>query len=150
MHVKLKEEYERTVEERTRYKKKYDLMYQWMKLKQNDISLIEFFKDRGLESVALYGMGDLSRLIYNELNTYGIIKYGIDRQVTLSQNALPVYSLENVKQRVDAILITPVLITDEIEDNIYDVLGEQTTFVFEEILFELSRKHGISSELWPI
>ena len=47
-------------------------------------------------------------------------------------------------------MITPVLITDEIEDQIYEILGEQTTFVFEEILFELSRKHQINSEMWTI
>lgn len=145
-----KEEYERALGESARFKKKYDLMYQWMKLKQHNVKLIEFFEDRELKSVALYGIGDLSRIIYNELRDYGIIKYGIDRQMELSGEELPVYQLENAKQKVDAILITPVLITDEIEDNIYDVLGEQTTFVFEEILFELSRKHGIPSELWPI
>ena len=123
-------------------------MYQWMKLKQNGIELIEFFQDRKLESIAIYGMGDLGELLYKELEDNRIIKFGIDRQ--LKQNKIPIYSLENVKEKVDAIVITPVLITDEIEDQIYEILGEQTTFVFEEILFELSRKHQINSEMWTI
>ncbi len=148
MQLKYKQQYEATLKEVNRYKKKYELMYQWMKLKQNGIELIEFFQDRKLESIAIYGMGDLGELLYKELEDNRIIKFGIDRQ--LKQNKIPIYSLENVKEKIDAIVITPVLITDEIEDQIYEILGEQTTFVFEEILFELSRKHQINSEMWII
>ncbi len=148
MQLKYKQQYESTLKEVNRYRKKYEFMYQWMKLKQNSIELIEFFQDRKLESIAIYGMGDLGELLYKELEDNRIIKFGIDRQ--LKQNKIPIYSLENVKEKVDAIVITPVLITDEIEDQIYEILGEQTTFVFEEILFELSRKHQINSEMWTI
>lgn len=148
MQLKYKQQYESILKESNRYRKKYELMYQWMKLKQNDIKLIEFFQDRKLESIAIYGMGDLGELLYKELEDNRIIKFGIDRQ--LKQNKIPIYSLENIKEKVDAIVITPVLITDEIEDQIYETLGVQTTFVFEEILFELSRKHQIDSEMWII
>lgn len=148
MQLKYKQQYESILKESNRYRKKYELMYQWMKLKQNDIKLIEFFQDRKLESIAIYGMGDLGELLYKELEDNQIIKFGIDRQ--LKQNKIPIYSLENIKEKVDAIVITPVLITDEIEDQIYETLGVQTTFVFEEILFELSRKHQIDSEMWII
>lgn len=148
MQLKYKQQYESILKEANRYRKKYELMYQWMKLKQNDIKLIEFFQDRKLESIAIYGMGDLGELLYKELEDNRIIKFGIDRQ--LKQNKIPIYSLENINEKVDAIVITPVLITDEIEDQIYETLGVQTTFVFEEILFELSRKHQIDSEMWII
>ena len=47
-------------------------------------------------------------------------------------------------------MITPVLITDELEEQIYEALGECVTFVFEELLYELSRKHGVASKLWEI
>lgn len=150
MHSKDKEQYGIALREVERYRKKYDLTYQWMRLRQNGVGLIEFFQDRKLASIAIYGMGDLSQLICRELVSYGIIQYGIDQKPELSHSEFPVYSLDKVQEDVDAILITPVLITDEIEDAIYDVLGEQTTFVFEEVLFEISRKHGIPSALWPI
>lgn len=152
MFVKCEEkEYARAIGESKRYKKKFDLVYQWMKLKQNNIELIEFFEDRKLTSIALYGVGDLGRLIYNELKAYKIIKCGIDRQADKAElDGAPVYSLKSINQKVDAIVITPVLITDTIEDNIYNALGEQTTFTFEEILFDLSEKHGLQSELWPV
>lgn len=150
MHLQYKEKYEGMVQQTRRYKKKYDLLYQWMKLKQNNVEIIEFFQDRKIESAAIYGLGDLGQLIYNDLSPFGIIKFGIDRQAVSEIEQLPIYSLEKVQQSVDAILITPVLITDEIEENIYHILGEQITFVFEEVLFELSRKHYITSELWQI
>lgn len=150
MHLKYKEKYEIMCGEAQRYKKKYDLMYQWMKLKQKGIEMIEFFQDRKINSIAIYGVGDLARLVYKESGIAEIVKYGIDRQASAQLYDLDVHPLEEVQQKVEAILITPVLITDEIEDRIYDVLGEQTTFVFEEILYELSRKHRVLSELWPI
>lgn len=148
--MKDNQKYIQTLREMQRYKKKYDLLYQWMNLGRNGVDIVEFFRDRKLESVALYGMGDMGRLIYKELEKYKIIKYGIDRQQPAGITDLRIFTLEDAKEKVDAILITPVLITDEIEDDIYEVLGEQTTFVFEEVLFELSRKHGVASELWPI
>lgn len=150
MCIKYKVEYERMFREAERYRKKYDLVYQWMKLRQNGIKLEEFFYDRNLNSIALYGMGDLGRLIYSELKICGKVKCGIDRMAGPVWEELPIYSLNSIQQKVDTILVTPVLITDEIEDEIYDVLGEQTVFVFEELLYELSRKHGITSELWPV
>lgn len=145
-----KNEYEAMCWETKRYQKKYDLVYQWMKLKQNHIELIEFFQERNISSLAVYGIGDLGRLICKEPGINEIIKYGIDRRGEIELEGLSIYTLESIKHDVDAILITPVLITDEIEDRIYDVLGEQNTFVLEEVLFELSRKYGIESELWPI
>ena len=51
---------------------------------------------------------------------------------------------------MDAIIISPVMVTDEIEDEIYELLGEMKTFTIEEILYELSRKHQVSSRLWEV
>lgn len=76
MQLKYKQQYESTLKEVNRYRKKYEFMYQWMKLKQNGIELIEFFQDRKLESIAIYGMGDLGELLYKELEDNRIIKFG--------------------------------------------------------------------------
>lgn len=45
------------ISECDRNKKKFDLMCQWMKLKIQGISLMEFFQDKGIRSIAIYGMG---------------------------------------------------------------------------------------------
>lgn len=135
-----------------RNKKKFDLMCQWMKLKIQGISLIEFFRDREIHSIAIYGMGEIGQLIYDELvmENEAFIRYAIDRSGVRYVESLPTYCLDRDLPKVDAIVITPVLITDQLEEQIYDVLGECVTFVFEELLYELSRKHGVTSVLWDI
>lgn len=136
--------------ESDRNKKKFDLMCQWMKLKIQGVSLIEFFQDKGLQSIAIYGMGEIGQLMYDELamEDETLIRYSIDQSGKRYVDNLPTYCLDKDLPKVDAIVITPVLITDQLEEQIYDVLGECVTFVFEELLYELSRKHGIASALW--
>lgn len=136
--------------ESERSKKKFELMCQWMKLKIRAISLMEFFRDRGIQSIAIYGMGEIGQLIYDELarENEEFIRYAIDQSGMKYMESLPTYCLKRDLPKVDAIVITPVLITDQLEEQIYESLGECVTFVFEELLYELSRKHGIDSALW--
>ena len=138
--------------ESNRNKKKFDLMCQWMKLKIQHISLMEFFQDRGIHSIAIYGMGEIGQLIYDELamENESFILYAIDQSGMRYAESLPTYCLDRDLPKVDAIVITPVLITDQLEEQIYETLGECVTFVFEELLYELTRKHGIASKMWKI
>lgn len=138
--------------ETDRSKKKFDLMCQWMKLKIRDISLMEFFQDRGIQSIAIYGMGEIGQLMYEELamEKEAFVRYAIDRSGMRYVESLPTYCLDRDLPKVDAIVITPVLITDQLEEQIYETLGECVTFVFEELLYELSRKHGVASGLWEL
>lgn len=151
MTVNYKKKYLEKEQENLRNRKKFELLSQWMKLKLHGLCLSEFFADREICSIAIYGMGELGQLLYEELigNAGGTaVKYGIDQRGREAGEGLTICPLEDVPERTDAILITPVLITDWIEDEIYRVLGEQTTFTLEEILYELSRKHRIPSALW--
>ena len=136
--------------ESNRNKKKFELICQWMKLKIQGISLMEFFQDRGIHSIAIYGMGEIGQLMYDELamENETLIRYAIDQSGKRYVESLPTYCLDKNLPKVDAIIITPVLITDQIEEQIYTALGECVTFVFEELLYELCRKHGVASKLW--
>lgn len=136
--------------ESNRNKKKFELICQWMKLKIQGISLMEFFQDRGIRSIAIYGMGEIGQLMYDELamENETLIRYAIDQSGMRYVESLPTYCLDRNLPEVDAIVITPVLITDQLEEKIYETLGECVTFVFEELLYELSRKHRIPSSLW--
>lgn len=134
------------INDANRNKKKFDLLCQWLRLKLKGIGLIEFFRDRGIETIAIYGMGEIGQLLYDELQKEdeSLIRYAIDKSLKQHGDFLPIYSLDKGLPAVDAIIITPVLITDEIEEDIYDVYGDVVTYVFEEILYELFRKYGMS------
>lgn len=148
-----KKKYIEKENENLRNLKKFQLLNQWMKLKMYGINFKEFLEDRQLESLAVYGMGELGWLVCQELESAGagqMVKYGIDQKGGRAENEIPIYRLHSALEKTDAIIITPVLITDFIEDEIYKELGEQRTFTLEEVLYELSRKHRVTSELWEI
>ena len=148
-----KKQYELMKHENQRNYIKYQLLYQWMRLSLTEIRLREFFEEAHLDSLAVYGMGELGKLFYDDIlcqNCGSWVRYGIDKQTQADYRGLKVYPLDALPEKVQAIVISPVLITDEIEDAIYEKLGEQRTFTIEEILYELSRKHGIQSALWNL
>jgi len=138
------------INELNRAKKKLGLLCQWIRLQQRGIGLAEFFQDREIGSIAIYGMGEIGLLLYDELEkeNESLVKYAIDKSGKAFREYLPTYWLKKGLPPVDAIIITPVLITDEIEEEIYDAYGETVTYVFEEILYELSKKHRVESSLW--
>lgn len=148
-----KKKYKEKENENLRNLKKFQLLNQWIKLKIRGIQFMEFFEDRQISSLAIYGMGELGCLVYEELKFCGVgqlVKYGIDQGGNQAGKGIPVYPLHSSLEKTDAIIITPVLITDFIEDAIYKELGEQITFTVEEVLYELSRKHHVPSVLWEI
>lgn len=151
MEIGYKKRYTEKENENLRNFKKFQLLNQWMKLKIREVQLKEFLEYRQIRTVAIYGMGELGRLVYEELKFSGAgqsVRYGIDQNGKQPDQEIPVYPLDSSLERTDAIIITPVLITDFIEDEIYRKLGEQITFTLEEVLYELSRKHNVPSELW--
>lgn len=153
MDICYKKKYKEKENENSRNLKKFQLLNQWMKLKIRGIQLKEFLEDREIRSIAIYGMGELGWLFYDELKFCGVgqlVTYGIDQNGNQGGKEISIYSLCSTLEKTDAIIITPVLITDLIEDAIYKELGEQVTFTLEEVLYELSRKHRIPSELWKI
>lgn len=147
-----KEEFYKKNFENERNYLKFQLLNQWLRLKNRGIRFQEFFVDQQVQKIALYGLGELGQLFAEEMASDDLIhiEFGIDRNAREEWQGLKVYQLENLPNRVDAIIISPVIVTDEIEDEIYELLGEMKTFTIEEILYELSRKHQVSSRLWEV
>ena len=63
-----------------KYKEYFDLVIRWMTLKQNGICIADYFIKKDLTDIAIYGMGDLGKILYEELEPSTIsITCGIDR-----------------------------------------------------------------------
>lgn len=43
----------------------YDILNQWLMLKQEDKSLEKYFVENNISSVAIYGMGEMFNRLYN-------------------------------------------------------------------------------------
>ncbi len=89
----------------------FQILNQWLCLKQQGKNLTSFFKDNFIQSVAIYGMGTLGERFYEEMcDTDITIVYTIDRLAALKTKFdLKIYSTdEDTFPVVDAIVVTPV------------------------------------------
>lgn len=85
----------------------------WIKKKQQNKNLIEFLNVNNYCSVAIYGLGDMGRLLSDELREYVKISYGIDRRELFAE--YPIYKIEDHLPYADMIIVTVVSEFEEIE-----------------------------------
>lgn len=85
----------------------FKLAVSWLEVKQRGISLCDYFKNNHIHSVAIYGMADLGRLLYDELEQGNVqIKYLIDKNPNGMDKILNFTVLNNDRLDVDAIVVT--------------------------------------------
>ncbi|HNP69438.1 MAG TPA: hypothetical protein PKH16_16140 [Aequorivita sp.] len=106
-----------------KYKSYYELLCSWMVLRNKGRILSEYFMNRNLKNVAIFGLGKLGICLYEELKNSDInIKYAIDiNAANFSYLELKVVSPETQLEAVDAIIVTPFFeyqkIVDELRKN---------------------------------
>lgn len=99
-----------------KYKCYYDLVVRWMILKQNGISIADYFDKNDLTDIAIYGMGDFGRILYEELDSAKIkIICGIDRNSMNDLKIRVINPSEVKKERIGAIVVTAISDYDSIE-----------------------------------
>lgn len=100
----------------------YRILNNWLMLKQQGKSLVDYFVRNEIHSIAIYGYKELGQRLYDELkNTEIEVKYIIDKNINKLQAEIDVYSPDEELPKVDAIVITATYYFDEIEDDLYDV-----------------------------
>lgn len=94
---------------------KLDCLDKWIKLREYNVDPSDYLLQLGIQRIAIYGCGLLGDYIYNELKTNIKINYFIDRKARYIQREIPVYTLEDILPETDAVIITLVGETKEIE-----------------------------------
>lgn len=118
-HIKLIEHLTRELKKNTLY---FKLLALWEKKKAKGNNLGEYLKGNGIGSVAIYGAGDMGRLLCMELELSGVVvRYFIDRN-TIRDDEHKVINSDEEMEAVDAIIVTPFLDYDSIAT----VLREKT------------------------
>lgn len=78
-----------------------------------------YIVESGYKTIAIYGMSYIGNTLVNELKDADIhIKYGIDRDFETYWGDFPIVSPEEVKDNVDAIIVTSSLYYDEIKTSL--------------------------------
>lgn len=107
-----------------KFKSYYDVLNEWMKLKQEGKKIETFLSENHYQRIAIYGMGELGNRLYEELQESEIqVCFAIDQYGDLRYSELDVYDLNEDFPHVDAIIVTPVFDYPHIES----ILREKTT-----------------------
>ncbi len=101
----------RNIQKSKKYLEKYKAFYwcliRFVKLKQHGLSFDVVLKDKGITSVAIYGMKELGELILYELKGSSIeVKYAIDREADSIYADIPIYKPNDSYDKVDMVIVT--------------------------------------------
>lgn len=109
----------------SRYKEYYDLLSQWLIIKNKNMSFKEYFIKNNYKSIAVFGMGILGERFCEELKGSEIkIEYIIDQQADCIYSEYPIRTIDKKIEEVDAIIVT-------------------ATYAFENIKKELEKRTNI-------
>lgn len=100
-----------------RFRKNYNLMVRWMTAAQNHKSIADTLSEQGIHSVAIYGMGEIGTLLYNELKDTEIaMPYAIDNGGAYAE--LEIRRSDDTLDSVDAIIVSVIYAYDEIKSDL--------------------------------
>lgn len=109
-----------------RLKSYYDILNKWLSMKQKGESLEKYFLDYGYKSVAIYGMGELGKRLYDELKDTSIkVLYAIDKNSGGKYLDIDIKSPDEKLPEVDVTVVTAVFAFDEILLELEDKLSSQ-------------------------
>lgn len=93
----------------------FQMMNQWVKLKQKKNSFSSYFEDRGYRQIAIYGMGVIGQTLLDELQGSNVdVIYGIDRNANKAYSQVMVLPLNAEFPTVDAVVVTVIESFEEI------------------------------------
>lgn len=104
-----------------KFKGYYNMLNQWLVLKQEGKSLEKYFTDNGFKTVAIYGMGEMGNRLYDELKGTSVtVKYAVDKNAASTYSELDVIDPDDEYEEVDAIIVSAIFAFDEIEEMLSD------------------------------
>lgn len=100
-----------------KFKTYYNLLNQWLQLKQNGKSLSEYFSNNKYNEIAVYGMGELGNRFIEELsNTKVQVRYAIDKKAASTYSDLKLIEPDDELEQVDAIVVTAIFAFEEVKE----------------------------------
>lgn len=97
----------------------YSVLTQWLSLRQEDKTLVSYFKQNKYNTVAIYGMKELGICLYDELKDSNIkVAYAIDKSPVSIYTEIDIYTPDDELPPVDVIVVTAIHYFDEIRENL--------------------------------
>ncbi len=115
----------------------YMAFNQWLHVRQEGKTLVEYFQKQNYKTIAIYGMKELGERLYDELEDSGItVRYIIDKNASTIYADVEVISPEDDLEPVDVIVVTAFYYFDEI----VEMLSEKVDYPIvslKDILYEV-------------
>lgn len=113
----------------------YNILVQWVSLKEKGITIGDFMKKKGYNTVAIYGMKELGELLYGELRNSGVnVKYIVDQFCDPILIDVPVLKPEEPLLPVDVVIVTAIHCFEEIKGILKSKI-DCPVFSLEDVLF---------------
>lgn len=85
----------------------------------NSEDIAVYLEESGFRNIAIYGMSDVGRFLFNILKPTNIkILYAIDKRAAQISSDIPVLTLEDVLPQVDAIIVTAAYFYTQVEEQL--------------------------------
>ena len=125
-----------------RYKNYYQLTKEWVTLKQDNKNIEDWFKNNNINTIAIYGLGTMAELLYNEIKGKIKVANFIDKnsdELYRGLDNIPVVAPSDIvdAEGIDAIIITPVYDFDAIRDELETLGVTQTIKSLEDVIYEI-------------
>ena len=115
----------------------FQMMNQWVKVKQEGKNLVSYFEKNGYRKIAIYGMSYAGETLADELKGSGItVAYGIDKRADSIYADVNIMSLDDKLESVDAVVVTAVTFFEEIEEQLLEKV-DCPIISLEDILYEV-------------
>lgn len=99
----------------------YDLMYVLFDMNLEGKQLKDYFVKRHYDSVAVYGMGQLGRIVVKQFFKEKIdVKYVIDRNAEEIYSVMEIYKPDDYLQDVDIIVVTAITYFENIKKKLLE------------------------------
>jgi FlaA1/EpsC-like NDP-sugar epimerase len=115
----------------------FQMMNQWVKVKQEGKNLTEYFDKNGYKKIAIYGMSYAGETLVDELKESDIkVVYGIDKRADSIYADIDIVTIDDDFKEVDAVVVTAITFFDEIEEKLSAKI-DCPIISLEDILFEV-------------
>lgn len=110
---------------------------QWLQIRQEGKTLVEYFTRNGFKTVAVYGMKELGERLCDELKGSDVtVKYAIDKNADAIYTDVDVVMPDEELAPVDVIVVTAITYFDEIEEMLCEKV-DCPIVSLEDILYEM-------------
>lgn len=115
----MERERKRLEEKAYRYETYWRVLDRWLYLKESGRNMADYLEEKGIHSVAIYGVGMLGEHLLKELQEGNVkVCYGIDAKKDKIKAEIPIYSIYEELPETDAVIVTVPYAFEEIKERL--------------------------------